>query len=61
MSILKATEKPFYYAVIYTSPPKGYIGTGFKETASMLVANSIQQPIFLQAALTTPSVSTSLS
>jgi hypothetical protein len=38
MSILKATEKLFYYAVIYTSPPKGYIGTGFKETASMLVA-----------------------
>ncbi len=38
MSILQATEKPFYYAVIYTSPPKGYTGTGFAETASMLVA-----------------------
>ena len=38
MSILQANEKPFFYAVVYTTPPKDYSGTGFKETASMLVA-----------------------
>jgi len=40
MSILQATEKPFYYAVIYTTPPKGYAGTGFNKTATMLVATA---------------------
>ena len=38
MGILGKNEKPPFYAVIYTSPPKGYDDANFGETGSMLVA-----------------------
>ena len=47
MTILHETEKPFFYAVIYTSAPKDYIGTGFKKNASMLVALAAAEPGYL--------------
>jgi len=47
MRILGKTEKPPFYAVIYTSPPKGYDGTNFGETGSMLVALAATEPGYL--------------
>lgn len=47
MSMLYKTEKPPFYAVIYTSPPKDYTGTNFAETGSMLVALAAAEPGYL--------------
>ena len=47
MSILGKTKKPPFFAVIYTSPPKGYDGANFGETGSMLVALAAAEPGYL--------------
>ena len=44
MSILGKTKKPPFFVAIYTSPPKGYDGANFGETASMLVALAATEP-----------------
>ncbi|MBT3306141.1 MAG: hypothetical protein HN377_06615 [Alphaproteobacteria bacterium] len=47
MSTVQKSDTPFYYAVVYTAPPKDYVGTGFGETASMLVAMAATEPGYL--------------
>jgi len=47
MSMLHQTEKPPFFAVIYTSPPKDYVGSNFGETGSMLVALAAAEPGYL--------------
>ena len=47
MSMLYKTEKPPFFAVIYTSPLRGYDGTNFGETGSMLVALAAAEPGYL--------------
>lgn len=47
MSMLHKTEKPPFYAVIYTSAPKDYDGANFGETGSMLVALAAAEPGYL--------------
>ena len=47
MSILRKTPKPPFFAVIFTSPPRGYEGENFGEKASMLVAFAAMEPGYL--------------
>jgi len=47
MSMLHKTEKPPFFAVIFTSPPRGYEGANFAETASMVVALAAIEPGYL--------------
>jgi hypothetical protein len=47
MSILQETEKPFFYAVVYTSAPRNCDGPSFRKTASMLVAMAATEPGYL--------------
>ncbi|MBC8337119.1 MAG: hypothetical protein H8E39_00370 [Alphaproteobacteria bacterium] len=47
MSILQETEKPFFYAVVYTTPPKDYQGGRFEESASMLIAMAATEPGYI--------------
>ncbi len=47
MSMLRKTPKPPFFAVIFTSPPRGYEGKNFSEKASMLVAFAAMEPGYL--------------
>ncbi len=47
MSMLHKTKKPPFFAVIFTSPPRGYEGQNFGEKASMLVAFAAMEPGYL--------------
>lgn len=47
MSILTRTQRPPFYAVVYTTAPAAGGGPGFAETASMLVALAANEPGYL--------------
>lgn len=47
MSMLSEIKKPPFYAVVYTTPPKGYQGADFGGSASLLLALAAMQPGYL--------------